>query len=62
MMLYSDVFMQERKVKVMDFTGGEWHIYEMEQWDEDYFNMDVQAYIMIEPDNMGAFSVWLSLW
>lgn len=42
MMLYSDVFMQERKVKVMDFTG-EWHIYEMEQWDEDYFNMDVQA-------------------
>ncbi len=57
-MLYSDVFMQERKVKVMDFTG-EWHIYEMEQWDEDYFNMDVQAYIMIEPDNMGHFQFGL---
>jgi len=20
---------------------GTWHIYEMEQWDEDYFNMEV---------------------
>ena len=30
--------------KGMDFTGT-WHIYEMEAWDEDYFNMDVQAYI-----------------
>ena len=58
MMLYSDVFMQERKVKVMDFTG-EWHIYEMEQWDEDYFNMDVQAYITIKPDNMGDFQFGL---
>ena len=38
----------------MDFTGT-WHIYEMELWDEDYFNIDVQAYIMIEPDNMGHF-------
>lgn len=28
----------------MDFVGT-WHIYEMEMWDEDYFNMEVQAYI-----------------
>ena len=28
----------------MDFTGT-WHIYEMEMWDEYYFNMEVQAYI-----------------
>lgn len=27
---------------------GLWHITEMEQWDEDYLNMEVQAYIEIE--------------
>lgn len=58
MILYGDVFMQERKVKTMDFTGT-WHIYEMELWDEDYFDMDVQAYILIEPDNMGYFQFGL---
>jgi hypothetical protein len=26
---------------------GLWHIYEMEMWDEDYFNMEVQTYIEI---------------
>jgi hypothetical protein len=57
-MLYRDIFMQEGKVKIMDFTGT-WHIYEMELWDEDYFNMDVQAYIMIEPDNRGYFQFGL---
>lgn len=30
----------------MKYTGT-WHIYEMEQWDESYFNMEVQAYIEI---------------
>lgn len=24
---------------------GTWHITDMENWDEDYFNMEVQAYI-----------------
>jgi hypothetical protein len=38
----------------MSFTGT-WHIYKMELWDEDYFNMDVQAYIEIKPDNHGLF-------
>ena len=28
----------------MQFTGT-WHIYEMEMWDEDYFNMELQAYL-----------------
>ena len=32
--------------KGTDFTGT-WHIYEMEAWDEGYFNMEVQAYIRI---------------
>lgn len=50
--------MQENKGKNTDFTGT-WHIYEMELWDEDYFNMDVQAYIKIEPDNDGFFQFGL---
>jgi hypothetical protein len=32
---------------------GTWHIYEMSEWDEDYFNMETQAYIEIEPSNSG---------
>lgn len=46
--------MQERKVKSMDFIGI-WHICEMQLWDKDYFNMEVQAYIKIEPTNRGRF-------
>ncbi|MGB9928164.1 MAG: hypothetical protein ACPK85_07120 [Methanosarcina sp.] len=42
----------------MDFTGT-WHIYKMELWDEDYFNMEVQAYIKIKPDNLGYFQFGL---
>ena len=38
---------------------GTWHIYEMEMWDEDYFNMEVQAYIEIRPDNLGNFQFGL---
>ena len=46
--------MQKSKVDNTDFIGT-WHIYEMEEWDEDYFNEDVQAYITIEPNNDGHF-------
>ena len=28
---------------------GRWHIYEMEMWDEDYFNLETQAYVEIKP-------------
>jgi hypothetical protein len=38
---------------------GTWHIYEMEMWDEDYFNMEVQAYIEIKPNNLGSFQFGL---
>ena len=38
---------------------GKWHIYEMDMWDEDYFNMMVQAYIEINPDNLGYFQFGL---
>jgi hypothetical protein len=44
----------------MDFTGT-WHIYEMQMWDEDYFNMEVQAYIWIDSNNRGKFQFGLVL-
>ncbi len=50
--------MQKKKVESANFTGT-WHIYEMEAWDEDYFNMEVQAYIKIEPNNRGCFQFGL---
>jgi len=39
--------------------AGRWHIFEMEGWDEDYFNMDVQAYIDIKRDDLGTFQFGL---
>ena len=42
----------------MDFVGI-WHIYKMEQWDKDYFNLEVQAYIKINKDNTGQFQFGL---
>ena len=45
----------------MEFTGT-WHIYEMSNWDDEYFNMEVQAYIILKLMNkeMGSFSLdWL---
>ncbi len=38
---------------------GTWHIYEMEMWDEDYFNMEVQAHIDITVKNTGEFQFGL---
>ena len=38
---------------------GMWHIYEMELWDEDYFNMETQASIEITSQNMGEFQFGL---
>jgi hypothetical protein len=38
---------------------GMWHIYKMENWDEDYFNIEVQAYIEITPENIGEFQFGL---
>jgi len=34
---------------------GRWHIYEMEMWDADYFNAEVQAFIAINTDGIGEF-------
>ncbi|MDY6901812.1 MAG: hypothetical protein SWZ49_27605 [Cyanobacteriota bacterium] len=38
---------------------GTWHIYEMSEWDEDYFNRSTQAYIEIKPNNLGDFQFGL---
>lgn len=38
---------------------GLWHIYEMELWDENYFNMERQAYVEIRADNLGDFQFGL---
>ena len=38
---------------------GTWHITEMEMWDEDYFNMEVQAYIEINQNKLGNFQFGL---
>jgi len=38
---------------------GTWHITEMEMWDEDYFNMEVQAYIEINEKRLGNFQFGL---
>ena len=38
----------------MNFSGT-WHISEMEMWDEDYFNMELKAYITIDEKGQGEF-------
>lgn len=42
----------------MNFVGT-WHIYEMEAWGEDYFNMEVQAFITINKKKTGEFQFGL---
>ncbi len=39
--------------------AGTWHITEMETWNEDYFNMEVQAYIEITERGSGQFQFGL---
>lgn len=39
--------------------AGKWHIYEMEMWEEDYFNIEVQAFIEIKENDTGHFQFGL---
>ena len=39
--------------------AGTWHIYEMEAWDEEYFNMEVQAYVKVDTRGLGDFQFGL---
>lgn len=41
-----------------EYTGT-WHMTEMEMWDEEYFNMEVQAYIRVGSDGLGYFQFGL---
>jgi hypothetical protein len=47
--------MEEERMKY----EGTWHITEMELWDDEYLNMEVQAYIRIRRDGSGAFQFGL---
>ena len=38
---------------------GVWHIIEMDMWDEDYCNMEVQAFIQVGPNGIGKFQFGL---
>ena len=42
----------------MNFEG-KWNICEMDMWDKDYFNMEVQAYISIDSSGRGNFQFGL---
>lgn len=50
--------MATRRKSNAEFVGM-WRIYEMEDLEEKNFNMDVQAYIDIEPRNLGSFQFGL---
>ncbi|MFN9174284.1 MAG: hypothetical protein ACK58N_07160 [Synechocystis sp.] len=48
-----------KKRAISDELIGLWHIYDMETWDEDYFNMEVQAFIDLYPNGCGEFQFGL---
>ncbi|MCG9891677.1 MAG: hypothetical protein MH252_11445 [Thermosynechococcaceae cyanobacterium MS004] len=39
--------------------AGTWHIYEMDQWEEEYFNMETQAFITLDELGAGEFQFGL---
>lgn len=51
--------MKSKQTQLENPFIGTWHIYEMELWDEDYFNMETQAYVEIRTDNLGDFQFGL---
>ena len=53
-----DMFIYKEPTNDHEFIGT-WHIYEMELWDSDYFNMELQAYIDIKSNNLGNFQFGL---
>jgi hypothetical protein len=53
------VITRDKRPKHDHSLVGLWYIYEMEMWDEDYFNEETQAYIEIAPENNGEFQFGL---
>jgi hypothetical protein len=47
--------MARAKAKQESPFEGLWHIVSMSEWDEDYFNEDVQAFVEFEADGTGHF-------
>ena len=45
-------------MKTMEYSG-KWRIAEMAMWDSDYLDMEVEAYIEIEPSGSGEFQFGL---
>jgi len=43
------------KAKPKNWALGHWHIVSMDQWDEDYLNEEVEAFIEFEPSHTGQF-------
>jgi len=44
--------------------AGTWNIIEMDQWDVDYINMEIQAYIKVDKKGYGEFQfgvVWAQI-
>ena len=50
--------MKKTEIGKNDFIGI-WHITKMSEWDKEYCNMEVQAYIKIEKNGMGEFQFGL---
>ena len=47
--------MANAKTKAKSPVEGLWHIDSMSEWDEDYFNEEVQAFIELEANGTGHF-------
>jgi hypothetical protein len=50
--------MARKKQQASPFQGR-WHIVSMSTWDEDYINMEVQAFIEFREDRQGEFQFGL---
>lgn len=48
-----------KKPKAKNLYIGLWHIYEMELWDEEFCNMEVQAFIEVKKGDVGNFQFGL---
>jgi hypothetical protein len=51
-------YLSSMEDKNMQYSG-QWRITEMEQWDSDYLDMEVEAYIKIGPEGSGEFQFGL---
>ncbi len=50
--------MNKKDILTMKLEGL-WHIYKMDMWDEDYFNMEVQAFVEVDDRGCGHFQFGL---